>query len=684
MTHFAPRVPARSNARAYDIAVINKNLRAFLVLATVVVLIAAACTSESSEATTTTETPRTSAVLDTTTTEVPPESAFEATDCDELGLSPEVTVKCGFVEVPANYETGAGSLKLAVAVLASTAASPAPDPVIYLEGGPGGHALDTMQFRMDDFFVPLAERSDVIVFDQRGAGRSRPGASCSEFDDLLLAEARSEDKSSPAEMAQATVDVVAACSERLRSEGVPIDDLNTANNAKDVNAIREALGYRTLNLLGISYGTRLGLEVVSQFPETSRSLILDSVFPHPVDAAVENPAAFAASYDKVVAACAAEPECAAEGDLGLRIEAAVAQLEADPLEIEVVDFITASTDTIYVDGDALLSLINSSLYSPQSFTDFPELMAGIEQGDPSALSLYASVDRANSDFLTTGMFLAVACADEYSFSNRTDVLAALPEDRFGLVPPEIEASVNFDQCDAFTTVQSDPVMNEPVSSAVPTLVMAGEFDPATPVAWAKLAARTLSNSQTVVFPGESHGVSPTKCGLQIVMQFLTGPSEPIDSACADDYVPLFLASAAPESLEFESIDVSFGGSPATVVVPTEWSHSTDGFISDARRAASILDSAEMLHFAGAAGVVSSVDTTLEAQFGGNFGQVTDRTVDGEIWQSESFSTPEIAVTAFKSVREEITVVIYMFSSVAEHSALVETVLVEAASGFSLQ
>lgn len=650
----------------------------------VLALVASACTSGSDSENADSSVPTTSAVLDSTTTEAPPDSDFETQECEGLNLSPGVDATCGIVAVPANWETGEGSFRLAVAVLKSTSDSPEPDPVFYLDGGPGSHALDTMQYRMDDFFGPLTERGDVVVFDQRGAGRSEPVAACPEFTEVTDEEARSPDKATPAELAERFLNSLTACGQRLRSEGVAVDDLNTQNNARDVDAIREALGYESVNLLGISYGTRLGLEVVRQFPNSTRSLVLDSVFPHPVDAAVENPGTFAASYDAVVAACAAEPACAAEGDLGVRIEAAVAKLEESPMEAEVVSFVDGSTETIYVDGDGLVELINSSLYSPQTFTDFPELMTGIETDDPSPLSLFASLGKANASFVTTGMFLAIACADEYSFSNPADVLAAAPEDRFGLVPPELAANATFDQCNAFTGAVSDPVMNEPVSSDVPTLVMAGEFDPVTPVAWAQLAAETLPNSQTVIFPGEAHGVSPSDCGLKIVLEFLDDPGNPVDQGCADDFVPVFIAGETQAITEFETKDVSIGGVGATVVVPKDWTHTSDGFISDARRGLSVLDSAEMLQFVGAESVVFSVDSTLAAQFGAEFAAGPDREIAGETWGTSSFATDEISVTSFKTERNGSTVVLYMFSSALDHESLVETVLVEAASGFQLQ
>ncbi len=665
---------------------IRSNSKRFALALVGLALVAAACTSTSSDSdganeTTTSTVVETTAVLDTTTTEAPVETGFEETEC-QLNIDPEIEVTCGNLEVPANWDTGEGSFSLEIAVLRSTSDSPA-EPVFYLEGGPGGHALETLEFTIEDLFRPLTARGDVVVFDQRGAGQSGPAASCPELDELEDSEAGTPDKLAAEDAALAALDALTECGERLRGEGVAIDDLNTTNNARDVDAIRQALEYDRINLLGISYGTRLGLEVMRLFPETLRSVVLDSVFPHPVDAAAEQTQAFADSFDAVVAACAAEPECAAQGDLGARVEAAVAKLEETPMEVDIVNFQDGSTSTVFIDGDALVGIINASLYGPASFTDFPELMTGIETDDPTALSLFASVIEANGDFLTAGMFLAVACADEFAFSDPATVLEALPEDRFGLVPPELAANAQFDQCNAFSGVQSDPVADEPVNSDVQTLILAGQFDPATPVAWAQVAAQTLPNSQLIIFPGESHGIAPTKCGLEVVEAFFAEPDVPVDPGCAEDSMPVFVAAASTPITDFETLDVDIGGIPASVVVPADWTHSGDGFVSDARRGQSLLDSAELLQFAGDPAVVTSIDTTLESQFGGAFASAGEREIGGNTWEVSAFAVGDLSVTSLKTERDSSTIVLYLFSTPTEHESLVETVLTEAAAGFTL-
>jgi pimeloyl-ACP methyl ester carboxylesterase len=80
----------------------------------------------------------------------------------------------------------------------------------------------------------------------------------------------------------------------------------------------------------------------------------------------------------------------------------------------------------------------------------------------------------------------------------------------------------------------DPIENEPVVSDIPTLLVAGRFDPVTPAGWAMDAARHLGNSQLLVFGGSGHGVLPgSACAASQVERFLDQPLRYVDGRCAE-------------------------------------------------------------------------------------------------------------------------------------------------------
>ena len=211
-------------------------------------------------------------------------------------------VECGTVAVPENWANpGERTLTISYAVLKALSDHPEPDPVVYLEGGPGGSALGGIAMFADVFAVQRQTR-DIVLFDQRGTQFSSPLV-CSAFtiDDAIEsfttpAAVEDEPESTPEQwpmdlspssdaegmMAAARVQVgdrTARCVRELLGKGIDLRQYNSIANANDTVALVNALGYETYNLYGISYGTRLALVLMRDHPEGIRSVVLDSTFP---------------------------------------------------------------------------------------------------------------------------------------------------------------------------------------------------------------------------------------------------------------------------------------------------------------------------------------------------------------------------------------------------------------------
>ena len=541
---------------------------------------------------------------------------FSSSPC-QFDMPTNLEARCGTVTVPADWATGDGSIELSVAVFPSTSADPAPDPVIYLEGGPGSHTLDTLIYSTEDIIQPLVDRGDVIFFDQRGAGRSSPQLGCDENTEVTR---RLEDDPSisddQAEME--SLDALARCRQRFLDAGIDLTDYNSINNAHDVEAIRRALGYDQWNLYGISYGTKLGLEVLRQHPEAVRTAVLDSVYPPQVDSVRDNPETFVDSYEAVVAACAREAACAAQGDLALRINEVVAKLDAEPIQVEVEDWIEGFTDDVFVTGETLVSVVVGALYSPYRFTDIPEMISELEVGRTDAIEAYLSQDRSTERFFSDGMFYAIACHEEISFADEDEVAAALPADPFGQTDRFDLASNTgtsaFGTCRAFENGRAPSSSNEAVVSDRPTLLMAGTYDPVTPVSWAEEAAKTLSNGIVVVAEHGSHGVSPGECGMAIVREFLDAPDATPDIGCFADEELSFISEDSPSvSVSPVSFDIELLAVSIDTVQPVEWSVGT--LNGDQYRQRSFLDPTQLYQLAGE---VLSSEALLDA-FADDFG-----------------------------------------------------------------
>ena len=183
-------------------------------------------------------------------------------------------VYCGYLVVPENRAAPNSALiQLHVAVFQSFAEGPEPDPVVHLAGGPGSSSLDVVAYLFGQGLDAVLNRRDFIFFDQRGTGYSRPRLDCPERNALtptLLSGALSDDQEF-----QAIVDAFHRCRDRLTAQGIDLSAYNSAASAADVNDLRLALGYEQLNLYGDSYGTRLALTVMRDYPGAVRSVVLE-------------------------------------------------------------------------------------------------------------------------------------------------------------------------------------------------------------------------------------------------------------------------------------------------------------------------------------------------------------------------------------------------------------------------
>jgi pimeloyl-ACP methyl ester carboxylesterase len=238
------------------------------------------------------------------------------------------TVICGRVDVPENHDIpDSPRISLSFAILKARTQSPAPDPLIYLHGGPGGGAVRDLA----GLVVPLWEghraRRDVVTFDQRAAGISSDMVTCfSTFEENLLTLFSKDGLDAQQEA------IFRSCTAELRQSGRDLSAYNTVQNARDVQAIMQTLGYADYNIYGVSYGTKLALEVMRTAPGGLRSVVIDSVFPPNARGYDTNILPVQETVQKVIDQCSADAACAtAFPDLEATIQRVAVKLETTPI-----------------------------------------------------------------------------------------------------------------------------------------------------------------------------------------------------------------------------------------------------------------------------------------------------------------------------------------------------------------
>jgi len=193
--------------------------------------------------------------------------AIELSDCRiSAGPGyPSIKARCGTFLRPLNPDDpDAGQLQLHVAVVPALNLNPEPDPLVPLAGGPGGGAI---QFYSAYYtaFEPVRRDRDILLVDQRGTGSSAR-MDCPFDDDIVEGQYTDEQ----------TLEFTRSCLEQLPHDA---RFFTTSLAVMDLEALRLALGYPSLNLLGTSYGTRVAQHFARRYPDATRTIVLDGVVP---------------------------------------------------------------------------------------------------------------------------------------------------------------------------------------------------------------------------------------------------------------------------------------------------------------------------------------------------------------------------------------------------------------------
>lgn len=459
----------------------------------------------------------------------PPGLAQEALPRFDPDACPFITdnpIRCGWLIVPENHDAPEGRvIRLAVAILESSSREPKPDPFVILSGGPGGGLVEFAPLQRRFLTSFLADRA-VILIDQRGSGLSQPSLACPEFENQIFKQAQL----SEAEKAQPLID----CRARLVAEGIDLSAYNTVQNAADIAALRTALSYEQVNLSGGSYGTRLALTVMRDHPEGIRSVILDSTLPFEENAFLSVPANFDAALTRLEQGCAADVFCRTfYPDVRGTYYTLFERLKEQPIAFQAEHPVNGEILDIVVDGHMLSNLVFNLLYSRERIQMLPGVLYAALDGSYEPLKEAMEPGVQVSSSLSYGMFFSVMCAEDAAAltSERFEaILKQYPEALAGRTSIFGESGM---QACALWDVPQLPALSTPIVSPIPTLILAGEYDPITPPAWGKLAAAALPNARFYEFPGVGHGVASHPCPLNMAVEFVDNPDKPLDTGCIE-------------------------------------------------------------------------------------------------------------------------------------------------------
>jgi pimeloyl-ACP methyl ester carboxylesterase len=614
-----------------------------------------------------------------------PAASYESAPCPfdlPAGQVEAETVYCGYLSVPEDRtDPGSPTIRLAVAVF-RPGGTPEADPIFYINGGPGASSLELLQYTFAQYFQPLlAANRDIVFYDQRGVGLSKPVLDCPGMRQLGLDLLDEEIDGKPVgdEEAFALIeDAALACRTDL-GKGAEVPAYNTEASAADVEDLRLALGYDRVNLWGTSYGTWLTLEVLRRYPEGIRSIVLDSVYPPDMDLLAETPLNAARSIDLFFATCAADEACnSAFPDLRGVYEATVERLNAEPARYPITNPLTRETYDVVMNGDNLGSFLFQFLYATNIIPLLPQILWDASQGTFTAVAQLMGSLLVTGESISSGQQITVLCRDEIAFGS---------EERFEKViadHPELERAfadsilgeMGVRLCDQWQAGQADISVTQPVTSDLPTLIMSGEFDPITPPAWGRHVAETLSRSYFFEYPGVGHGASTvTGCPQEMMIAFLANPSVTPDAACIDGMKDWsFVVPSEPASIELVPFTSSTFGIQG--LVPKGWTETAQPGVYT--RGASATDVTALIEQAAA---MSASDLlallTQQLALGAAPESVAQREANGLAWSLYAVQVQGLSVDIALAESAGKGMVVLLQTDPKEHDGLYQAVFLPA-------
>ncbi len=476
-------------------------------------------------------------------------AALEYVECKHT-LVDGSTTECGYLTVPENRDDPeSADIQIYFAIFKnpdSDSGEEGSGPLFYLTGGPGASTAAAYSLFEDptgSFRESFGDNRDFIVIDQRGTNYSLPALYCSEELGPLRETVYQMTYRDGSDM---RIDAMEDCYSRLVNEGVDLSGYDVLENAADIDYLRQALGYETINIYSASYGTRLAMIFMKEYPDVIRSVVLDSVLPpdlNPFEAEVEG---VLFSFESLFDAARDDfPE------IETYFYGILDSLEETPVEAVGYHYDSDGTATehiISVNGVKFVIYVLSALKETPYDTSLPknihymyttadyQLVADAWIAD---LDFFYPDGEAGSDSPSVGMFNSVFGANDAYYTNEDTIqsIIDLNVDSYSIASWLSTHFIHMEP-EILRKWDVDPLpesIREPVISDIPVLMMVGTLDNATPSIFSdQYPVNYFSNSYYFEIVA-GHAVAYLECVDDFMNDFLKDPTTEPVSTCPEDY-----------------------------------------------------------------------------------------------------------------------------------------------------
>lgn len=469
-----------------------------------------------------------------------PEINFSACAAPK-GHTPIPESGCAFISVPENpAEPTGATIDVHFLRIKAVNARPQADPLVLIQGGPGGSS-QMMAYTLHRYFASVRQNRDLLFVDLRGTGESHP-LNCQGLEGIT---SQLSDK----DALHTYRTLMNECAQKY-AQRAPYYSTELA--AADLNTIRQRLGYSQFNLWGASYGTRVALKFAVNYPVFTRSLVLDGLAPNIIALPRHIARDATTAFNRLNEYCQNDALCKQHyGDLTLNAETIARHLQQaehnlQPEQISLPDPLNQKPKEWIFTPRRFAQLLISALYSRELTSLMPRALKEAADGNYQLLGTLSALAEANNEQLAIaeGLYYSIICNEDL-----TQPTATPPSPIFmgvDLVEDKLAVCANWPK----TAPSAQNLAPNKQINTLPTLLLSGALDPVTPKAWADLVALLQLNHQIIEVPGGNHVVSTLGCIPNLIAQFINTPEVRLPTDCSQAIAPLpFYLGADPAAQE---------------------------------------------------------------------------------------------------------------------------------------
>jgi pimeloyl-ACP methyl ester carboxylesterase len=440
----------------------------------------------------------------------------------DVGSNNKFSYAKATMQVPLNWaDVSSSKISITVLRIRATSQHDRIGSLVINPGGPGGSGVEAaLDLAVDELPSAILDRFDIVGFDPRGIGLSHPLQCITDKQKDAELELPADPTTDAAWQAELT-DSTSVANECYKAYGANLTYYSTAETVRDMEALREKLGDAKLTYLGYSYGTLLGAEYATAYPDKVRALVLDgAVDPtiSTVDQDKAQAAGFELAFSHFAQACTQQKSCKLGSDPQQFVLTLMAKAAANPI---------ASGDSKDKrkagDGAVLLGVI-SALYDQTQWTTLTTALVDANKGDASGI---LALDDAYNERSPDGTYsniedadAAIGCSDETQRPTVAQARALEPQWRASnpLFGGDAASSLGF--CSLWKAPPDQPIVVAN-NNAPPIMVIGTTGDPATPISGAGHLASLLGSGRLLVWQGDGHTAYPkTTCVTNDVDSYL--------------------------------------------------------------------------------------------------------------------------------------------------------------------